>query len=69
MLQYGFAIGISSLALALFAPIFGTYAGRIGAKTVAITGAYITGAACMAFSTVEYIESITAFLWVSYLFR
>ena len=67
--QYGFVFGITNLAAFIFAPIFGAYGARIGAKLLYNSGAFLQGIIGIMFAFLVYIPSTAAFIGLSYLLR
>ena len=67
--QYGFVFGIASLASLISTPIMGMYAAKIGVKRVFNSGAFIQGLCGISFGFLIYLDSLSAFLGLSYFLR
>jgi len=67
--QYGFVFGIANLSLFLFSPVFGRYGAAIGPKLCFNVGAVAQGVSGFAFAFLPYLDSVGAFIGISYLLR
>ena len=67
--QYGFVFGIASFAAFIFSPIFGKYGAQMGVNLVYNSGAFIQAFCGIAFGLLIYLDSLTAFLSLSYFLR
>ena len=67
--QYGFVFGMLNLTAFLFAPLFGRYGGKVGAKVLFIFGAFTQGIVGILFGFLDFVQTATPFLSLSYIFR
>ena len=67
--QYGFVYGTLSLAAFIFAPIIGRYGGKVGSKVLFNIGAFTQGLVGILFGFLDFVETTTSFLCLSYTFR
>ena len=67
--KYGFVFGIFNLMAFLTAPIFGRFGAKIGAANLYRFGAFFQAICGIGFGFLEYVEDVTAFIWISYLLR
>ena len=67
--QYGFVFGICNLAAFFFAPLFGRFGDKIGAKHLFKFGTLTNALMGLAFGFLTYVEDTTTFISLSYLLR
>ena len=67
--QYGFVFGMLNLTAFIFAPLFGRYGGKVGAKVLFIFGAFTQGIVGILFGFLDFVQTATPFLSLSYIFR
>ena len=67
--QYGFVFGICNLAAFFFAPLFGRYGEKIGAKTLFKVGTFTNALMGIAFGFLSFIDDATMFISLSYFLR
>lgn len=67
--QYGFVFGLLNLTAFLFSPLFGRYGGKVGSKVLFNVGAFTQGIVGIVFGFLDYVETATPFLGLSYMLR
>jgi len=69
IIQYGFVFGIVNLASFIFAPLFGRFGDKIGAKLMYNIAGMMQGASALAFGFLSFVDNVSVFLALSYTIR
>ena len=67
--QYGFVFGLLNLTAFVFSPLFGRYGGKVGSKVLFNVGAFTQGIVGIVFGFLDYVQTATPFLGLSYMLR